>query len=168
MTRLFPILAVILAAVALVQPSSPAEPVDDGSVPEGAPLSPFDDTHAAVAKLAPPLQRAIRRAALDARRGGIDLRIASGWRSAGHQQQLLDAAVVRYGSERIARRYVSTPEKSAHVSGHAVDVGPTDAAYWLIQHGSAYGLCQIYANEVWHFELAGATCPAPLADASSG
>jgi hypothetical protein len=66
---------------------------------------------------------------------------------------------------------VSTPEKSAHVSGHAVDVGPTDAAYWVIQHGSTYGLCQIYANEVWHFELAtdpGGTCPTPLADASSG
>jgi hypothetical protein len=75
---------------------------------------------------------------------------------------------VRYGSETVARRYVSTPEKSAHVSGRAVDVAPTDAAYWLIQHGRDYGLCQIYANEVWHFELAGPDCPAPLTDASSG
>ena len=27
------------------------------------------------------------------------------------------------------------------------------AAEWLTEHGSAYGLCQIYANEPWHFEL---------------
>jgi hypothetical protein len=41
----------------------------------------------------------------------------------------------------------------------------------LTQHGSAYGLCQIYANEIWHFERVGApdsTCPAPLADGSDG
>ena len=25
---------------------------------------------------------------------------------------------------------------------------------WLIAHGWQFGLCQIYANEIWHFELA--------------
>ena len=24
---------------------------------------------------------------------------------------------------------------------------------WLSEHGAAYGLCQIYRNEPWHFEL---------------
>jgi D-alanyl-D-alanine carboxypeptidase len=165
MIRLFAFLAALLAAVAFARPSTP---VDDGAVPESAPLSPFDATHAAVTKLDPPLLQAIRRAARDARRDGIDLRLTSGWRSARHQQQLLDAAIKTYGSEETARRYVSTPEKSAHVSGKAVDVGPTAAAYWVIQHGSEYGLCQTYANEIWHFELSAGRCPTPLPDASSG
>ena len=68
----------------------------------------------------------------------------------------------RYGSERIARQYVNTPDRSTHVTGKAVDIGPTDAAYWLAQHGARYGLCQIYANEIWHFERViepGGTCP---------
>jgi len=33
-----------------------------------------------------------------------------------------------------------------------VDIGPADADYWMAQHGAEYGLCQIYANEVWHYE----------------
>ena len=24
---------------------------------------------------------------------------------------------------------------------------------WLSEHGAAYGLCQIYGNEPWHYEL---------------
>jgi hypothetical protein len=41
-----------------------------------------------------------------------------------------------------------------HVTGDAVDIGPTDTHRWLSQHGTDYGLRQIYANEMWHFELA--------------
>jgi hypothetical protein len=39
------------------------------------------------------------------------------------------------------------------VSGNAVDIGPLDATAWLAEHGVRYGLCQIYRNEPWHFEL---------------
>jgi LAS superfamily LD-carboxypeptidase LdcB len=95
--------------------------------------------------------------------------VNSGWRSVQYQQVLLADAVRTYASESEARRWVSTPEKSAHVSGRAVDIGPTDADSWLSQHGASYGLCQTYANEMWHFELAtlpGGTCPAPVEDAS--
>jgi hypothetical protein len=38
------------------------------------------------------------------------------------------------------------------VSGDAVDIGSSGAA-WLAAHGTRYGLCQIYANEPWHYEL---------------
>jgi len=38
------------------------------------------------------------------------------------------------------------------VSGDAIDLG-RDAAAWLSEHGAAYGLCQIYGNESWHYEL---------------
>ena len=62
-------------------------------------------------------------------------------------------AVSKYGSEEEAARWVATPNKSAHVSGDAVDIGPSDAATWLSEHGAEYGLCQIYGNEPWHFEL---------------
>jgi hypothetical protein len=39
------------------------------------------------------------------------------------------------------------------VSGDAVDIGPSAAAAWLSEHGADYGLCQIYGNEPWHYEL---------------
>jgi D-alanyl-D-alanine carboxypeptidase len=48
---------------------------------------------------------------------------------------------------------VATPNTSAHVSGDAVDLGPVDATAWLSKHGAKYGLCQIYRNEPWHYEL---------------
>ena len=93
----------------------------------------------------------------------------SGWRSRAHQQRLFDEAVSTYGSVPEALRYVATPDTSAHVTGDAVDIGPTDAAVWLGEHGSAYGLCQIFANEIWHFELAttqGGRCPDMFPDGS--
>ena len=64
----------------------------------------------------------------------------------------------------------ASPDTSAHVSGHAVDLGHADATSWLSQHGAAYGLCQTYANEPWHYELRPAAidrgCPAMYADAT--
>jgi hypothetical protein len=54
------------------------------------------------------------------------------------------------------------------VSGDAVDIGPSDAATWLSEHGAVYGLCQIYGNEPWHYELRPEAiangCPATYAD----
>lgn len=143
---------------------------DDGYIVDGETLSPFDD-HPAILNLDPDLRTAIRHAATDAKADGVEMVINSGWRSKRYQQSLLDEAIVTYGSEKEARKWVNTPEKSTHVTGDAVDVGYTDADYWLIQHGSDYGLCQIYANEIWHFELAvepGDTCPAPISDATAG
>ncbi len=63
---------------------------------------------------------------------------------------------------------MAAPDKSAHVSGDAVDIGPADATAWLSAHGAAYGLCQIYGNEPWHYELRPEAvdhgCPATYAD----
>jgi len=135
------------------------------------PISPFDDDAPAIARLDPDLRAAVQQAATDADADGVELVINSGWRSASYQQSLLDDAIVTYGSLEEARKWVSTPELSPHVTGHAVDVGYTDADSWLSQHGNNYGLCQIYANEMWHFELAtepGGTCPEQLTDATAG
>ena len=113
----------------------------------------FDDEHPAVANLDPALLDALRQAATDAAGDGVEFDVNSGWRSAAYQEQLLDEAVSEYGSEEEAARWVATPDTSPHVSGDAVDVGRTDAAAWLSEHGAGYGLCQIYGNEPWHYEL---------------
>ena len=96
---------------------------------------------------------ALRQAASDAADDGVEVYVTSGWRSPEYQRQLLQEAISKYGSEAEAARWVATPETSPHVSGDAVDIGPLDATAWLSEHGAEYGLCQIYGNEPWHFEL---------------
>jgi zinc D-Ala-D-Ala carboxypeptidase len=123
----------------------------DGAVPDGTTV--FDDGIPGVANLDPALLGAVRRAATDARGDGVEFLVDSGWRSPEYQEQLLHEAVSEYGSEKEAARWVATPDTSAHVSGDAVDVGPVDAIAWLSEHGAEYGLCQIYSNEPWHYEL---------------
>jgi hypothetical protein len=142
-------------------PHDDAQGEADGVVPQGA--SVFDGEFAAVAKLDPSLLRAIRRAATDAAEDGVEFELNSGWRSAAYQERLLREAVAQYGSPEEAARWVATAKTSAHVSGDAVDIGPSDAAAWLSEHGAHYGLCRIYRNEPWHFELrpeaTGQGCP---------
>lgn len=141
--------------------------VDGGEIPDGA--ATLDDDLPGITKLDPALADAVRQAAADAAADGIDFWITSGWRSPAFQQHLLDEAVRKHGSLEAARRVVATPEESAHITGEAVDIGPTEADYWLIQHGTDYGLCQVYASEIWHFELLtepGGTCPPMLEDAA--
>jgi zinc D-Ala-D-Ala carboxypeptidase len=123
----------------------------DGVVPDGVTV--FDDDVPAVANLDPTLLGALRQAATDAANDGVKLYVNSGWRTPAYQEQLLDEAVSEYGSEAEAARWVATPNTSAHVSGDAVDIGRSDAAAWLSEHGAEYGLCQIYSNESWHYEL---------------
>jgi hypothetical protein len=113
----------------------------------------FDDRYPGVANLDPDLLRALREAATDAADDGVEFYVNSGWRSPAYQNQLLREAVSKYGSEAEAARWVATAETSAHVSGNAVDIGSFDATAWLSEHGVKYGLCQIYGNEPWHYEL---------------
>ena len=143
---------------------APGEP--DSAVPDGATV--FDDDFPAVANLDPALLGALRQAAADAAGDGVEFLVNSGWRSPEYQEQLLQEAVSEYGSEEEAARWVATAETSPHVSGDAVDVGPSDATAWLSEQGPEYGLCQIYGNEPWHFELRREAlehgCPAMYAD----
>jgi len=106
-----------------------------------------------VANLDSDLLGALRQAAADAADDGVGIVVDSGWRSPEYQEHLLQEAVSKYGSEAEAARWVAAPNRSAHVSGDAVDIGPFDATAWLSAHGAEYGLCQIYGNEPWHFEL---------------
>ncbi len=160
-------------------PSTPASPVRvrrgergralgeaDGAVPGATTV--FNDDIPGVANLDPALLGALRRAASDAAGDGVAFYVDSGWRSPEYQEHLLHEAVSQYGSAAEAARWVATPNTSAHVSGDAVDIGPSVAAAWLSAHGAEYGLCQIYGNEPWHYELrpeAGDRgCPSVYAD----
>jgi len=122
-----------------------------GAVPDGTTV--FDDGVPGVANLDPALLRAVRRAATDAAADGVELVVNSGWRSPAYEDELRREAIARYGSAAKAARWVATGTTSPHVSGDAVDIGPADATPWLSAHGAAYGLCQIYGNEPWHYEL---------------
>jgi LAS superfamily LD-carboxypeptidase LdcB len=137
----------------------------DGAVPEGVTV--FDDAIPGVAKLDPALLAALRQAATDAQDDGVEFVVDSGWRSPEYQERLLQEAISEYGSEAEAARWVAGPGTSAHVSGDAIDLG-RDAAAWLSGHVAAYGLCQIYGNESWHYELRREAvdrgCPPPYAD----
>src|SRR3954454_12950687 len=122
-----------------------------GAVPDGTTV--FDDEIPGVANLDPALLGALRQAATDAANDGVEFVVDSGWRSPDYQEQLLREAVSEYGSAEEAARWVATPNTSAHVSGDAVDIGPSGAAAWLSAYGAEYGLCQVYGNEPWHYEL---------------
>jgi len=157
-------LVVVCAAWALLT----AVGESDGAVTEGG-ARVFDDDVPAVANLDPRLRRALRQAATHAARNGIEIVVNSGWRSRKYQKQLLRRAVATHGSEEGAARWVATPDTSSHVSGRAVDIGPARATAWLSRYGARYGLCRIYRNEPWHYELRPEAidrgCPSMYADA---
>jgi D-alanyl-D-alanine carboxypeptidase len=146
------------------EPGNGALGTAGGALPGGT--SVFADDLPGVTRLDPDLLSALRRAATDA--GAIRFVVNSGWRSPAYEDHLREQAVAKYGSEQEAARWVATGTTSPHVSGEAVDVGPSAADAWLAQHGAAYGLCQIYANEPWHYELrdgaASGGCPQMYAD----
>ncbi|WP_433010215.1 M15 family metallopeptidase [Kribbella sp. CA-294648] len=142
---------------------------EDGVLPDNA--SPHDTSLPGVAKLNPKLLKAIQDAARAAERDGIKLHLTTGWRSREYQEELLRKAIAKYGSREKAAEYVADPDKSHHVTGNAVDIGPTDADDWLNRKGNRFGLCQTLANEIWHFELAttpGAKCPPMKTSTNSG
>lgn len=165
--RLTALLGVALVAAALVgavfligqqslaaaaAPSAASLTEADGVIRVEGEVSMFDETPA-VTNLDAELLTAVREAATVAAEDGVDMHVNSGWRSAAYQQVLRQDAVDQYGSEEEAARWVATPENSEHVSGDAVDLGPLAAQDWLSRRGAEFGLCQIYANERWHFEL---------------
>ncbi|KRF20665.1 hypothetical protein ASG90_19055 [Nocardioides sp. Soil797] len=138
-----PLAAVVVICAALIALWLPHASEGQGS----------DDAVTATTHLDPDLRAALRRATEVAADDGVRFHVNSGWRSAAHQEELLQDAIAEYGSEAEAERWVATPETSAHVSGDAVDLGPPESARWLAEHGADFGLCQIYRNEPWHFEL---------------
>lgn len=146
-----------------------AEDTVGGFIADNQHLSPFDVDNPAMARLDPLLRKAIQDAARSAQSAGVALEITSGWRSKGFQQRLFNDALRTYGSSERAAEFVASPEESKHVLGEAVDVGPVAADNFLMRNGAQFGLCQIYANEIWHFERvadAQGRCPPLRANAA--
>ncbi|MFI2297026.1 D-alanyl-D-alanine carboxypeptidase family protein [Isoptericola sp. NPDC019571] len=139
-----------------------------GHVPDGTTV--FDDALPALANLDPALLAALQAAAADAEQDGVTFFVNSAWRSAAYQDQLLREAVAQYGSAAEAARWVASADTSSHVTGDAVDLQQTGGSQWVADHGAAYGLCRVYANEPWHVELrpdaVDQGCPEPYADPS--
>jgi zinc D-Ala-D-Ala carboxypeptidase len=141
----------------------------NGWLPEGKTFSPFDTVSQPVTRLDPLLLRAVQDATRAAAAQGVNIALTSGWRSKGFQQRLFADAVRQYGSVDVAQQFVASPESSKHVLGEAVDVTGPGVSDWLIRNGAQFGLCQIYANENWHFELAvddNGRCPTLRANAA--
>jgi len=184
----FPLLplAAVAIAVALAGCAPSSNPIAVSATPgpgtsELGPEDGYSSTHdwvkitddvPAVVNLAPDLHDALLQAndAIVAE-GGAEILIVDGWRSENYQNYLFDEAVTKYGSEEEASRWVKRGDESRHVLGEAVDIATADAMDWLSRFGGEYGLCQIYANESWHFELAAdenGVCPPMLTDGSAG
>ena len=161
--------AAVLAIVLVAAGCGNDDTLGTGGKPRFRAAVHLPSSEASIRRVDPDLRAAFTSAAYDARVDGVTLVVNSGWRSRAHQERLFDEAVQEYGSEEAAHRFVATPDASAHVTGDALDIGPREGAAWLGIHGSAYGLCQVFANEAWHFELAtspGGTCPEMLPDSS--
>ena len=119
--------------------------------PDGATV--FDDEIPAVANLDPALLGALRQAATDAADDGVELHVNSGWRSP------------EYRTSSSVRRSPSTDPKRKPPGGVATrrrlltcrvtrsTSKASDATAWLSEQGADFGLCQIYGNESWHYEL---------------
>lgn len=108
------------------------------------------------------LRTRLKKAMAAAKADGVTIKITSGRRSASKQQRLLNEAIKKYGSYKLATRWVLPPKYSAHVQGKAVDIGPAAAMTWLNTNGWRYGVCRRYDNEPWHFEALtapGSKCP---------
>ena len=103
-----------------------------------------------------------------ARQDGIEkplLLPRSGYRSVARQQRAWKKALKRYGSERIARKWVAKPGSSPHHSGRAVDLYLGRAISsknvdwmrkqpvydWLVRNAKRYGFYP-YQREPWHWE----------------
>ena len=140
--------------------------VADGEVPDGVTV--FDNRYPAVTNLDPTLLDALRQAATAAGGDGVELYVNSGWRSPAYQEQLLAQAVSKYGSRTEAARWVATPATSAHVSETPSTLGTPVPRRGCPSMAPTYGLCSIYRNEPWHYELRPVAvddgCPALYAD----
>ncbi|WP_082848585.1 M15 family metallopeptidase, partial [Oerskovia enterophila] len=168
-----------VSAYRLLAPDAPSAGADLGAgVGPGAGAAPGTTgeadgsrAEAPATGLDPELLRRFEQAQALAAEDGIELTLVSGWRSAEEQAQVVEDVVRKRGSLEEAKRWVLPPEASAHVAGTAIDVGATDGALWLGEHGADLGLCRTYANEMWHFEAViepGGTCPEMHEDSRVG
>jgi LAS superfamily LD-carboxypeptidase LdcB len=121
---------------------------------------------------------ALRNLMDQARAAGVDIVPISGFRPVKYQETLFRKAVVKYGSEDAAVRWVARPGHSEHHTGLAIDLGDeanpacdveppfeeTPAFHWLQKHASQFGFELSFPRdnphgvhyEPWHWRFVGA------------
>lgn len=102
------------------------------------------------------------------------LSITSAYRSPEKQAELYEAALEKYGSPAVARKWVAPPGGSMHNKGLAVDFGAAGGgllrdpnsreAQWLKANAANFGLDVPMSWEPWQVELAGARGGEKIAD----
>ena len=103
----------------------------------------------------PDVARAFDRLDAAARRDGIALTIASGFRSDAEQAALFAA--------NPDPRWVAPPGTSLHRCGTELDLGP-DAAYaWLAANAGRFGFLRRYSWEPWHYGFVRGPAPCSAA-----
>lgn len=112
-----------------------------------------------------------------ARADGVEIVPISGFRSREYQETLFRKAVVKYGSEDAAVRWVARPGRSEHQTGLAIDLGDgghpacdveppfeeTPAFSWLEKNAARFGFELSYPRnntrgvhyEPWHWRFVG-------------
>ena len=113
----------------------------------------------------------------DARGTGVRIIPISGFRSIEYQAGLYQKAIVKYGSEEVARGWVARPGFSEHHTGLAIDLGDcespacdvatpfeeTAAFRWLQKNADRFGFEMSYPRnnatginyEPWHWRFVG-------------
>ena len=113
----------------------------------------------------------------DARASGVAIIPISGFRSIEYQESLFRKAVVKYGSEDVAVRWVARPGNSEHHTGLAIDFGDgehpacdveppfekTRAFDWLQKNAAQFGFELSFPRnnprgvnyEPWHWRFIG-------------
>ena len=91
----------------------------------------------------PDVAMAFDRLAAAARRDGVALIIASGYRSDAEQARLFAA--------NPNPRWVAPPGRSLHRMGTELDLGPPAAYGWLARNAPRFGFVKRYSWEPWHF-----------------
>jgi soluble lytic murein transglycosylase-like protein len=91
----------------------------------------------------PDVARAFDRMEAAARRSGVALVVASGFRSNAEQAALF--------AQRPDPRWVAPPGRSLHRLGTELDLGPPAAYGWLRANAKRFGFVQRYAWEPWHY-----------------
>jgi soluble lytic murein transglycosylase-like protein len=94
----------------------------------------------------PDVAEAFDRMAAAAHRDGIDLVIASAFRSDAEQARLFAA--------HPDPRWVAAPGRSLHRLGTELDLGPPSAYAWLASNAARFHFIRRYAWEPWHFGYA--------------
>jgi D-alanyl-D-alanine carboxypeptidase len=108
---------------------------------------------------------------------GVEIIPISGFRSSEYQETLFQRAVIKYGSEDAAVRWVARPGRSEHQTGLAIDLGDgkapacdveppfeeTPAFDWLQRNAARFGFELSYPRnnprgvhyEPWHWRFVG-------------